>query len=75
MKLTATCGIIGALAISAFPLTSGFVTKSIITSAAMYENLQFVYYLMAASVYFCMLGLSSLVCIFQKDLLDLKSLR
>jgi multicomponent Na+:H+ antiporter subunit D len=34
MPLTATCGIIGALAISAFPFTSGFVTKSMISSAA-----------------------------------------
>jgi multicomponent Na+:H+ antiporter subunit D len=50
MPITATCGIIGALAISAFPLTSGFVTKSMITSAAMYENLEFVWLmLMAAS--------------------------
>lgn len=34
MPLTATCGIVGALAISAFPWTSGFVTKSMISAAA-----------------------------------------
>ena len=34
MPLTMWCGIIGALAISAMPLTSGFTTKSMITDAA-----------------------------------------
>lgn len=34
MPLTTACGIVGALAISAFPLTSGFVTKSMITDSA-----------------------------------------
>ena len=34
MPVTMWCGIIGALAISAVPLTSGFTTKSMITSAA-----------------------------------------
>jgi multicomponent Na+:H+ antiporter subunit D len=34
MPITMTCGIIGALAISSFPLTSGFVTKSMINQAA-----------------------------------------
>ena len=34
MPLTTICGSIGALAISAFPLTSGFVSKSMITQAA-----------------------------------------
>ena len=34
MPLTMWCGIIGALAISAVPLTSGFTTKSMITDAA-----------------------------------------
>ena len=31
MPITAVCGIIGALAISSFPVTSGFVSKSMIT--------------------------------------------
>lgn len=34
MPVTCICGIIGALAISAFPFTSGFVSKSLIASAA-----------------------------------------
>lgn len=34
MPVTMWCGIIGALAISAMPLTSGFTTKSMITDAA-----------------------------------------
>jgi multicomponent Na+:H+ antiporter subunit D len=34
MPLTTVCGTIGALAISAFPLTSGFVTKSMVSQAA-----------------------------------------
>jgi multicomponent Na+:H+ antiporter subunit D len=34
MPLTMWCGIIGALAISAVPLTSGFTTKSMVTDAA-----------------------------------------
>ena len=34
MPLTMICGTIGAFAISAFPLTSGFVTKSMISQAA-----------------------------------------
>lgn len=49
MRLTAVCGIIGALTISAFPLTSGFVTKSMVLSAAMYEELQIVWLLLLAS--------------------------
>jgi multicomponent Na+:H+ antiporter subunit D len=34
MPVTTICGIIGALAISSFPLTSGFVSKSMISEAA-----------------------------------------
>jgi multicomponent Na+:H+ antiporter subunit D len=34
MPLTTVCGTIGALAISSFPLTSGFVSKSMVTQAA-----------------------------------------
>ncbi len=50
MPITAACGIIGALAISSFPFTSGFVTKSLETSAAAYEGLSFVWFcLLAAS--------------------------
>jgi multicomponent Na+:H+ antiporter subunit D len=49
MPLTAACGIIGALAISAFPLTSGFVSKSMISQAAGDEHLFVVWMLLAAA--------------------------
>jgi multicomponent Na+:H+ antiporter subunit D len=49
MPLTAFCGIIGALAISGFPLTSGFTTKTMISQAAVNENLMTVYLLLAAA--------------------------
>jgi multicomponent Na+:H+ antiporter subunit D len=49
MPLTAICGIIGALAISGFPLTSGFTTKTMISQAAADESLVTVYYLLAAA--------------------------
>ena len=49
MPLTALCGMIGALSISGFPLTSGFVSKSMIGDAAMAEHLMVVWYLLAAA--------------------------
>jgi multicomponent Na+:H+ antiporter subunit D len=49
MPLTAICGIIGALAISGFPLTSGFTTKTMISQAAANETLVAVYFLLAAA--------------------------
>jgi multicomponent Na+:H+ antiporter subunit D len=49
MPLTAACGMVGALAISAFPLTSGFVSKSMITQAAGDEHLFAVWMLLAAA--------------------------
>ena len=49
MPLTAICGIIGALAISGFPLTSGFTTKTMISQAAANESLAFVYFMLAAA--------------------------
>jgi multicomponent Na+:H+ antiporter subunit D len=49
MPLTTICGTIGALAISAFPLTSGFVSKSMIGDAAMEAHLTVVWYLLAAA--------------------------
>jgi multicomponent Na+:H+ antiporter subunit D len=49
MPLTTICGIIGALAISSFPLTSGFTTKSMISDAAASEHLVVVWYLLAAA--------------------------
>lgn len=49
MKLTTICGIIGALSISAFPFTSGFVSKSMISMAAADGQLQLVWMLLAAA--------------------------
>lgn len=49
MPLTAACGIVGALAISSFPLTSGFVSKSMISQAAGDEHLFVVWMLLAAA--------------------------
>ncbi len=49
MPLTTICGIIGALAISSFPLTSGFTTKTLISQAAIDESLAVVYFLLAAA--------------------------
>jgi len=49
MPLTAWCGIIGALSISAFPLTSGFISKSMISQAAADQHLLVVWLLLAAA--------------------------
>ncbi len=49
MPITTLCGIIGALSISSFPLTSGFVSKSMIPQAAADENLMIVWFLFAAA--------------------------
>jgi len=49
MPLTTVCGVIGALSISAFPLTSGFVTKSMISAAAGDQGLVLVWFLLAAA--------------------------
>jgi len=49
MPLTTVCGIIGALSISSFPLTSGFISKSMISQAAADESLMIVWYLLAAA--------------------------
>ena len=49
MPLTTICGTIGALAISSFPLTSGFVSKSMVTQAAIDGHLLWVWLLLAAA--------------------------
>lgn len=49
MPLTCICGIIGALAISAFPFTSGMVSKSLVSGAAVHEQLEWVWYALAAA--------------------------
>jgi len=49
MPITTICGIIGALAISSFPLTSGFISKSLISQAASDEKMMFLYLALAAA--------------------------
>ena len=49
MPLTAVCGIVGALAISSFPLTSGFVSKSMIGQAAADQHMALVWLLLEAA--------------------------
>lgn len=49
MPLTMICGTIGALAISGFPLTSGFTTKTMIAAAAANEHLGYVWFLLEAA--------------------------
>lgn len=49
MPVTAVCGIVGALAISSFPWTSGFVSKSMISQAAGDQHLTFVWLGLAAA--------------------------
>ncbi len=49
MPVTAINGIIGALAISAVPLTSGFVTKSLETSAAAEAGMPWVWFSLVAA--------------------------
>ena len=48
MPLTTLCGIVGALSISAFPLTSGFISKSMIAEGAAQQHLALVWFLLAA---------------------------
>jgi multicomponent Na+:H+ antiporter subunit D len=49
MPLTCLCGIVGALSISSFPLTSGFVSKSMIAEGAAEQHLALVWFLLAAA--------------------------
>jgi len=49
MPVTCVCGIVGALSISSFPLTSGFTTKTLISQASMVEGMAAVYFLLAAA--------------------------
>jgi multicomponent Na+:H+ antiporter subunit D len=49
MPITTICGIIGALAISSFPLTSGFISKSMISQSAIDEHLAIIWMLLAAA--------------------------
>jgi len=49
MPLTAGCAVVGALAISSFPLTSGFVSKAMVMQAAADSQLPVVWLLLAAA--------------------------
>ncbi len=49
MPLTMICGVVGALSISSFPLTSGFISKSMISQAAADEYMGVVWFLLAAA--------------------------
>jgi len=49
MPLTSACAAVGALAISAFPLTSGFISKSMVTQSAIDEHLLWVWLLLTAA--------------------------
>jgi multicomponent Na+:H+ antiporter subunit D len=49
MPVTTICGIIGALAISSFPYTSGFISKSMISQSAAYGELGFVWFCLVAA--------------------------
>ncbi len=49
MPITTICGTIGALAISSFPFTSGFISKSMVTQAAIDGHLQAVWLFLAAA--------------------------
>ena len=49
MRFTAICSIIGVLTIAAFPLTTSFVTKSMITYAAAKEELELAWMLLMAA--------------------------
>jgi multicomponent Na+:H+ antiporter subunit D len=49
MPVTTICGIVGALAISAFPLTSGFISKSLISQAASDGSMLMVWLLLTAA--------------------------
>ena len=48
MPITTVCGIIGALSISSFPLTSGFISKSMISQGAADERMVIAWFLLAA---------------------------
>ena len=49
MPITAVCGIIGALSISAFPYTSGFISKSMVTQSSVDQQMMIVWLLLQAA--------------------------
>ena len=48
MPVTAVCGVVGALAISSFPFTSGFISKSMISQGAADQHIAWVWFLLTA---------------------------
>lgn len=70
MPITMICGVIGSLAISAFPYTSGFITKSMISQSAADAHLAFVWFSLtiASAGAFLYIGLKfPWFVFFQKD--------
>jgi len=49
MPVTAVCGIVGALAISSFPWTSGFISKSMISQGAADQHMAVVWFCLVAA--------------------------
>lgn len=49
MPVTMLCGVVGALAISAFPFTSGFISKSMISQSAADQHLAWVWFALVAA--------------------------
>ena len=49
MPVTTLCGVVGALAISSFPFTSGFVSKTMVSQAAADGHLALVWFLLGAA--------------------------
>jgi len=49
MPVTTVCGVIGALAISAFPLTSGFISKSLLVQAAVDQHVLWIWLSLVAA--------------------------
>lgn len=48
MKITLACGIVGAISISAFPLTSGFISKALYMEGAIDAQMSLVWFMIAA---------------------------
>lgn len=70
MPVTASCGLVGAMAISAFPLTSGFISKSMVSQAALDGHHLWIWLLLtsASAGVFLHAGLKFLWFVFfQKD--------
>lgn len=49
MPITCACAIVGALTVSALPLTAGFVSKSLVSSASAYKELEWLWYALTAA--------------------------